>query len=273
MNKNSVYQQLRSHLAYLGLSAAAEELPTHLERARQHNIGRHPVPRSTVAGRGGNHRTAPMGSTRLKLANFPTRWKLLKTSTSPRNPASTKTDPGTRHRRVPGRRHQRAVHRTTRSRQNNARRHLGQSGGGHRSQGLLHHRSRPGSTLPQSSPTRKMGQNHAILQHPESVDHRRTRLSADAGRRRRDTVPGDLPTLRERINHPHLQPRSDIVGRDLLRQHYRRGHARPAPPQERGIHHHRRQLPAAKLPSTSKKTQTERRPASLKHHPQTGHFR
>ena len=37
--KQSTYQQLRSHLAYLGLPAAAEALPTHLDQARQHNIG------------------------------------------------------------------------------------------------------------------------------------------------------------------------------------------------------------------------------------------
>ena len=37
--KQSTYQQLRSHLAYLNLAAAAEALPTHLDQARQHNIG------------------------------------------------------------------------------------------------------------------------------------------------------------------------------------------------------------------------------------------
>ena len=39
MNKDSVYQQLRSHLAYLNLPAAAEALPTHLDQARQHHTG------------------------------------------------------------------------------------------------------------------------------------------------------------------------------------------------------------------------------------------
>ena len=39
MSTNSVYQQLRAHLAYLNLPAAAEALPTHLDQARQHDIG------------------------------------------------------------------------------------------------------------------------------------------------------------------------------------------------------------------------------------------
>ena len=39
MSKDSVYQQLRSHLAYLGLPAAAEALPVHLDQARQHDTG------------------------------------------------------------------------------------------------------------------------------------------------------------------------------------------------------------------------------------------
>ena len=39
MNRESTYQQLRSHLAYLGLAAAAEALPGQLEKARSDEIG------------------------------------------------------------------------------------------------------------------------------------------------------------------------------------------------------------------------------------------
>ena len=39
MSKDSVYQQLRSHLAYLKLQAAAEALPTQLEEARATKTG------------------------------------------------------------------------------------------------------------------------------------------------------------------------------------------------------------------------------------------
>ena len=78
MNKDSVYQQLRSHLAYLNLTAAAETLPTHLDQARQHNIGHTQfleellrVEVETTEQR--------RWATRLKLANFPTRgnWKTM----------------------------------------------------------------------------------------------------------------------------------------------------------------------------------------------------
>ena len=39
MSKDSVYQQLRSHLTYLKLTVAAEALPEELERARDHKTG------------------------------------------------------------------------------------------------------------------------------------------------------------------------------------------------------------------------------------------
>ena len=75
MNKDSAYQQLRSHLAYLNLAAAAEALPTHLERARQNREGHTEfleellrVEVETTEQR--------RWATRLKLANFPTRWQL-----------------------------------------------------------------------------------------------------------------------------------------------------------------------------------------------------
>ena len=38
MSKDSVYQQLRSHLAYLNLAAAAEALPAHLDQAHRGGI-------------------------------------------------------------------------------------------------------------------------------------------------------------------------------------------------------------------------------------------
>ena len=39
MSRDSVYQQLRGHLAYLKLAATAEALPGHLEAARRSDIG------------------------------------------------------------------------------------------------------------------------------------------------------------------------------------------------------------------------------------------
>ena len=39
MNRQSIYQQLRAHLAYLGLATTAEALPGQLEKARSSDIG------------------------------------------------------------------------------------------------------------------------------------------------------------------------------------------------------------------------------------------
>ena len=39
MSENSTYQQIRAHLAYLRLGAAAEALPAELEHARTENLG------------------------------------------------------------------------------------------------------------------------------------------------------------------------------------------------------------------------------------------
>jgi DNA replication protein DnaC len=39
MSEDSIYQQLRGHLAYLRLSAAAEALPGELDHARAHKLG------------------------------------------------------------------------------------------------------------------------------------------------------------------------------------------------------------------------------------------
>ena len=75
MNQQSVYQQLRGHLAYLNLPTAAEALPTHLEQARNNREshtefleGLLRVEVETTEQR--------RWETRLKLANFPTRWQL-----------------------------------------------------------------------------------------------------------------------------------------------------------------------------------------------------
>ena len=75
MNNNSVYQQLRGHLAYLGLTAAAAELPGHLDRARQHNTG-HTQFLEALLRVEVETTEQRRWATRLKLANFPTRWKL-----------------------------------------------------------------------------------------------------------------------------------------------------------------------------------------------------
>lgn len=59
---DSVYQQLRSHLAYLDFGAAAEALPAHLEAARANKMGHTEFFGAPAASGGGSHRAAPLGS-------------------------------------------------------------------------------------------------------------------------------------------------------------------------------------------------------------------
>ena len=75
MNRQSIYQQLRSHLAYLGLAAAAAALPEQLEKARQDDIGHtefiEELLRIEVEAT-----KARRWKTRMKFANLPTPWTL-----------------------------------------------------------------------------------------------------------------------------------------------------------------------------------------------------
>ena len=75
MSKDSVYQQLRSHLAYLNLATVAEALPTHLDQAQQHDTGHTEFLEGLLRVEVETTEQCRW-ETRLKLANFPTRWKL-----------------------------------------------------------------------------------------------------------------------------------------------------------------------------------------------------
>ena len=75
MSKDSVYQQLRSHLAYLGLATVAEALPVHLDQARQQDTG-HTEFLEQLLRVEVETTELRRWETRLKLANFPTRWKV-----------------------------------------------------------------------------------------------------------------------------------------------------------------------------------------------------
>ena len=71
MSPDSVYQQLRGHLAYLKLAATAEALPSHLEAARHSDIGHteflEGLLRVEVEATEARRWTA-----RMRFANFPT---------------------------------------------------------------------------------------------------------------------------------------------------------------------------------------------------------
>ena len=69
VSEYSIYQQLRGHLAYLRLGAAAEALPGELEHAKAHKLGHYRLLGAAARGRGGRHRDPPPGQPRaLRLA-------------------------------------------------------------------------------------------------------------------------------------------------------------------------------------------------------------
>jgi DNA replication protein DnaC len=70
MNKNATYQELRSHLAYLKLSAMAEHLPGALERAEQEKPGYTPFLADLLAAEVTATEERRLAG-RLRFANFP----------------------------------------------------------------------------------------------------------------------------------------------------------------------------------------------------------
>ena len=75
MSKDSLYQQLRAHLAYLKPAAAAEALPGHLERARQQDIGHTEFLQALLRVEVEATETRRWNA-RIRFANFPTPWQL-----------------------------------------------------------------------------------------------------------------------------------------------------------------------------------------------------
>lgn len=75
MNQHSVYQQLRSHLAYLRLGAAAEALPAHLERAQQENLNHTAFLERLLAVEVQSAEERRLAG-RLRFACFPAPWRL-----------------------------------------------------------------------------------------------------------------------------------------------------------------------------------------------------
>ncbi len=75
MNKDSIYQQLRSHLAYLKLTAVAEALPTQLEATRDHKMG-HTEFLEALLRIEVEATEQRRWNTRMRLANFPSPWTI-----------------------------------------------------------------------------------------------------------------------------------------------------------------------------------------------------
>ena len=93
MSRDSVYQQLRSHLAYLKLAAAAEALPAQLEAARQSQLGHTQFLEELLRVEVEATETRRWNS-RMRFANFPTAWQLEDYASSQPSPASTRTSCG-----------------------------------------------------------------------------------------------------------------------------------------------------------------------------------
>jgi DNA replication protein DnaC len=73
MNKDSIYQQLRSHLAYLKLQAAAEALPAQLEAARATKTGHTEFVEALLAIEV-DATERRRHNARMRFANFPAPW-------------------------------------------------------------------------------------------------------------------------------------------------------------------------------------------------------
>ncbi len=75
MSRDSSYQRLRTHLAYLKLGAAAEALPTRLDAARDTNIGHTEFLEQLLAIEV-EATEQRRWDTRMRLANFPAPWTI-----------------------------------------------------------------------------------------------------------------------------------------------------------------------------------------------------
>ena len=75
MSRDSVYQQLRSHLAYLKLSAAAEALPEALEQARDTKTGHTEFVEQLLAIEV-DATEQRRWNARMRFANFPAPWTI-----------------------------------------------------------------------------------------------------------------------------------------------------------------------------------------------------
>ncbi len=75
MSRDTVYQQLRGHLAYLKLAAAAEALPGHLDQARSNAIG-HTEFLEELLRVEVEATEQRRWNSRMRFANFPTPWQL-----------------------------------------------------------------------------------------------------------------------------------------------------------------------------------------------------
>jgi DNA replication protein DnaC len=165
MSDNSIYQEARSHLAYLRMAAAAEALPAELEYATTQKLGHTAflkrlleveVSATEIRRRASLERFASLPSPfRLEDFDF---------DAQPSIDKKLVNEPG--HPALPRGRHQRVVHRTTRCGQDHV-------GGGSRPgfhryglSDVLHNGRRPGGPLSPGRSRRTVGHHHVLFAGP-----------------------------------------------------------------------------------------------------------
>ena len=108
MSESSTYQEIRAHLAYLRLGAAAEALPGELDHAREEKLGHSEFLAPPPRGRGDRDRDQTPGRARaLRLPALSVDARRLRLQ----RPAlgGQEADERARHAALPRRRHQRAA--------------------------------------------------------------------------------------------------------------------------------------------------------------------
>ena len=218
-----VYQQLREHLAYLKLSAVAEQLAAALEQAETEQAVSytrflHDLLAVEVAATEQRRLDG-----RLRFASFPAAQDAR--AVRLRRAAVARPAPrrGARDAAVRAGEGQRAADRPARRREDDARHRARAQGRARRLPRLLHDRRR--SRRPHH-PRRDRGplaDHDALLERAGRPCDRRARLSADARRGRQPPLPGDQPPLRARQRDPDHQPGDRAAGA-------RSSKTRPSPP-------------------------------------------
>ena len=211
MSENSKYQQLRAHLAFLRMTAAAEALPAELDYAMKAKLSHQDFLERAVGRRGRRGRRAPPGEPHpLRLAALAVhvgRLRLL-------GPAQRRqeADRRTGHTALRRRRHQRALDRPTRRRQDNVGGRPRARRGGRGDAHLLHDRRRSGGTVPSRRPRGPLGHDHALLRRTAALDHRRSGLSASSCRSGGRAVPSGQPEISQGLYRADHQLRGSPVG-------------------------------------------------------------
>jgi hypothetical protein len=246
MSDASIYQQLRGHLAYLRLSAAAEALPGELDHAKAHKLGHTAFLERLLA--------VEVGATELRrraslerFASLPSPWRLedFDFSAQPSVDRSLVNELATL----------RFLDDATNVL------FIGPPGVGKTMLAVALARASIDAGLRTYYTTAAdlVARCHraALLRRPAPARHRRSRLPAPSQRSRRRALPGHHNQIPQKLHRVDHQPRDRLVGKDLRRPHGRRRHARPAPTPLRRVQHRRRQLPHASPPGPIR-TDTER---------------